>query len=222
MKINIFVLHYEKEGLTTACLNSLAPQAKMLSAGLFVIDNGSPVPFRGGGAKIIRHGQNLFLIEAFNRAMQENPADVYMCVANDTLARPGMVERLADALRDRTVGIVAPGTNDMGAGVLYVPLPGRHASVETRHVDNTCWAFRRDLVKQIGWPDCTGHTHRACWSSNQDFCYRARQGGFRVMAVRGAYVNHAHNGGQDAAAAQAGRDWLIRKWGIEKAQEIWA
>jgi GT2 family glycosyltransferase len=223
MHTNIFVLHYQKDMVTAACLNSLIPQVKLLSgAELFVIDNGSPRRFVQVGPKIIRFEYNLFLIEAFNRAMQTHPADVYICVANDTIAHPGTIEKMVMALRNPEVGIVAAGTNDSGAGCLFVPGPGRWSSVEATHVDNTFWGFRRDLTKQIGWPDCAEHHHRACWASNQDYCYRARQAGFKVMAVRSAYVEHAHIGGQDAVAEQAGRDWLIHKWGEEKAREVWA
>jgi hypothetical protein len=89
------------------------------------------------------------------------------------------------------------------------------------HVDNTVWGWRHDLIDAIGYPDCEGHTHRACWASNQDYCYRARRAGYRVLGVLGAYVRHAHHGGQDMVAYQAGRDWLAKKWG-KVASEVWA
>lgn len=220
MKIHIFVMHYEDTVKTMWCVQSLLPQAKLLGAQIFVIDNGSSIPAFFAGAQTIRHPKNLFLIRAFNEVMQANPADMYLSMANDTVAATGMLTKLVGALRNREVGIVSPGTDDQGAGVLWVPQPGDWPSVETNHVDNTCWAWRHDLVKAIGWPDCDGHKHRACWASNQDYCYRARRAGYKVLAVRGAFYHHAHHGGQDAQAAKAGRDWLVWKWGEQKAKEI--
>ena len=222
MNLRIFVLHYANDELTNECLRALVGDAEAVNYGrVTVIDNGSPVPFAGIWDDVIRFDENLHLIEAFNRAMQQNPADAYICMANDTKPAPGMVGKLLAALDDPSVGIVAPGTNDIGAGMLWVPYPSDWAPMDTSNVDNTCWSFRQDLVDKIGWPDCEGHSHRANWAANQDFCFRARMEGYRVVGVRGAYIEHAHNGGSDIDAWKAGRDWLVMKWG-EKAQEVWA
>lgn len=223
MKLHVFVLHYEKDAVTHACVSSLWEQVTQLEgAALFVIDNGSPTPYVPSGEPVIRLRKNAFLIDAFNKAIERKPADAYLCVTNDTLAGEGMVRRLYDALQNPAAGVVAPGTNDMGAGVLCVgdaPRPELE-TLSVRDVDNTCWGFRQDVIEQVGTPDCTGHTHRACWASNADFCYRVRRMGYEVQAVRGAYIRHAHHGGQDEEARAAGWAWLRSKWGAE-AKHIW-
>lgn len=223
LSTHIFVLHYEKIDVTLKCLDALiADPAFGIDFKVIVIDNGSgeaTVPWE----ETVGLVENFPLIRAFNLGMQAYPAENYVCLTNDTIPAVGMVGKLVDALNDPQVGIVAPGTNDMGSGILFVgdqPIPD-FESVETSHVDNVCWAFRHDFVEQVGWPDCEGHTHRACWSSNQDYCYRARQAGYKVLAVRGAYLWHAHMGGSDSEAWRAGRDWLERKWGDE-ARFVWA
>lgn len=216
--MTIFVLHHAKDDVTNACLASLIDQGPIL-----VIDNGSPIPFvpAHGNITVMRNEQNLHLIDAFNRAMQAHPDDWYLAVTNDTKASPGMVDKLLAALHDPAIGIVSGGTNDRGAGALYAPHPGDWPSIDMPHVDNTIWGWPHDLVEAIGWPDCAGHTHIGCWGSNQDYCYRARRAGYRVVGVRSAYYWHAHDGGQDVEAWQAGRDWLQQKWG-DKAPEVWA
>ena len=226
--IHCFVLHYEDRVKTSRCLVALLYDIALMQPGVrvFAIDNGSPNPLPelfGSSVHVIRHKENLPLIEAFNRAMEAAPANYYVCITNDTRPTPGMVKTLVTALKAQNVGIVAPGTNDQGAGILFTGDGPDKAMpiVETNHVDNTCWAWRHDLVKAIGWPDCEGHPHRANWASNRDYCYRARQAGYKVLAVRGAHIWHAHNGGQDAVADAAGREWLQGKWG-DKFAEVWA
>ena len=217
-RVNVFVLHYEDQAKTEECLTDMLGGNGGADTHFFVIDNGSHKPFQGGKwlteVRVVVYQQNLPLIEAFNRAMRDNPADVYVCMANDTHMWPGTLRRMVRELDDPAVGIVAPGTNDSGVGLLWVgnkPQPNE-PTLSVPDVDNTCWAFTQRLVDAIGWPDCTGHTHRACWGSNRDYCFRARQAGFEVLAVRGAFIWHAHNGGQDMVADQAGREWLSRKY----------
>lgn len=213
----IFLLHWTHDAVTNNCLKHLQPQGAVI-----VIDNGSPALFAPASpVAVLRLPENYPIITAFNYAMRLYPSEDYICVTNDTEPAPDMVSKLLAALDDPEVGIVAPGTNDTGAGVLHVSEPGDHPSVLATGVDNTTWAWRHDLIAKIGYPDCEGHTHRACWASNQDYCYRARKAGYKVLAVRGAYTKHAHMGGQDTVAWQAGRDWLVRKWGDEAAQ-VWA
>ncbi len=209
----IFVLHYAKDDVTNRCLESLRGQGRIV-----VIDNGSPVEYSPPPwvDVLIRHTQNRPLIEAFNSALFAYYDDEYYCITNDTVASPGMIARLSEILDDPTVGIVAPGTNDRGAGCLWRPEPNGktgYPDLVTGHVDNTAWGWRHDLLAAIGYPDCEGHTHRACWGSNQDFCYRARQAGYKVVAALSTYVWHAHDGGLDGVADQAGIEWLKRKWG---------
>lgn len=232
MRIGVFILHYEKQDVTDRCLDAvLADAAGVPNAHVFVIDNGSPTPYVRPNftfasdvpLTLLRFEQNEYLIKAFNRAMGEYPCGIYVCMANDTKPRQGMLAKLAAALADPKVGVVAPGTNDRGAGILNVPYPANDwETVETRHVDNTCWAFRYDVAERVGFPSCEGHVHRACWASNQEFCYRVRQAGYKVLAVRAAYIWHAHDGGQDTEAFSAGREWLMRMYGAAKAAEIWA
>lgn len=220
--VNVFVLHWEHDDVTNTCVASWMPECQRHGARLIVIDNGSRKPYHTNLAvEVVRHERNLFLIEAFNRVMQDNPAGVYVACTNDTKIGRGSLGILLEALGDRKIGVVAPGTNDQGAGVLTVTeATPANTRQYTGHVDNTCWAWRHDVVEAVGWPDCVGHTHRACWASNQDFCYRVRMAGYRVLAVRDAFLWHAHDGGMDTEAWQAGRRWLELKWG-EKAAEVW-
>jgi GT2 family glycosyltransferase len=223
MTATVFVLHYENTATTDKCIDSILRSTGLAALpNIVVIDNGSPTPYYDV-VRVRRLDENLHLIPAFNTVMQEYPSDIYICANNDTLWAPWTLSALLDVLENyEDVGIVAPGTNDRGAGILTVDRPDPALPAEiTAHVDNCVWGWTQALVNAIGWPDSEGHTHRANWASNQDYCYRARTAGFDNIAVRGAYVEHAHDGGQDMAAWQAGHDWLALKYGAE-ADKVWA
>lgn len=207
--MTIYILHWTHNAVTETCIRSLLGQGEIL-----VIDNGSPVPFATKmPVKVMRLEENLFMIAAFNVAMQMFPSDYYFCITNDTKAAPYYIDKLTEELDNPEVGIVAGGTNDRGAGALYVAWPGEWPTIDMEHVDNTGWGWRHDLVEKIGYPDCVGHTHRACWFSNQDYALRAHKAGYKVRGVLSAYIWHAHDGGQDYAAWKAGKDWFDEKWG---------
>ena len=233
MNIGAFVLHWEDgdgEGIrkTRDCLASLQADVWNVDhVAITVIDNGSVKPWPKGfdsNVRVKRHEQNLHLIPAFNLAMQEREYDVYVCITNDTRAASGMIRNLVYWLQRPRIGVVAPGTNDKGAGALFTGEGPDFDKpfVYLPHVDNTVWAWTDEVVRKVGWPDATGHTHRANWACNRDFCYRARMSGFVVGAARNAYVWHAHMGGEDAVADAAGREWLLQRWGEELFPEVWS
>jgi cephalosporin hydroxylase len=60
----------------------------------------------------------------------------------------------------------------------------------TRHVDNCAWAFSQRLIDDIGLPD--GAFPGAGWGANLDYCYRAREAGWLVVAARGSFISHRH------------------------------
>jgi len=212
MNVTVFVLHYEKDSYTNNCVASVAGRG----ARVIVIDNASPTPYAPpDGVEVMRYMQNFPLIQSFNGAILLHPADCYFCLNNDTVAHPEMIGRLVAELHDPTVGIVAPGSSDKGTGILHVPYPSAvWETFEAMNVDNHAWGWRHDFMEKVGMPDAANHSHRACWASNRDYCYRARKAGYRVMAVRSAYVLH-FGGDYNEEADQAGRDWLWNKWGVE-------
>lgn len=211
---------------TISCLKSLA---RSIEEGQVektaVIDNG-PVKAPEGvfegilpervSFQRVTPPEPLSIIKAFNFAIGalSFPFDAVFCVTNDTISHPGVFAKLLSALSDPSVGIVAPGMNDRGAGVLFVPQPGNWLTLETSHVDNTFWGFRRDLVEAIGLPDDEGNAHWGSWYSNRDYCLRARRAGYSVQAVRSAYVRHEHDGGLNIVAELAGAYWFEKKWGF--------
>lgn len=215
--MTVFILHYANDALTNACAREWMQQGPSL-----VIDNGSPVPYVPDcGVQVMRLEHNLNLIDANNAAAKVHLSDWYLFPNNDVFPEKGCLAKLLRRFEDTEVGIVAPGSSDTGAGVLYVPYPDDALpDVATYNVDNHCWMFTQDVIDEIGYPDAEGHTHRACWYANKLYCWKARHAGYKVVAVRSAYVEHRRAKGYDYEADMAGRRWIKERLGA-RVQEAW-
>ena len=224
-QMNIFILHYQDDETTNACIASLLPQlGEDYTRRLTVVDDGSPTayrcPFSPEDVFNYRLEKNLFMIPAFALAMRTFPAEVYGLLNNDLRCNLGMVDTINDCFDDPDVGIVAPGSSDAGTGILYVPGPGAWGNVETTQVDNHCMFINHALVEDIGYPEVDGHTNLFCWAWNKYYCWQARQAGYKVIAARNAYVEHLHRGGYNAEADKAGQAWLKARLG-DRWMEAW-
>ncbi len=216
---NIMILHFTDNATTDQCIASLLPQCAAVGSEIIVIDDGSPSPFvTEYPVKIVRFEQNLHLVPAFSKAMQMLPATIYGMLNNDLICHPDMLATVLAQFDDPAVGIVAPGSSDKGTGVLYVPCPGKWGNVVAQHIDNHAMFCSHDLIEEIGYPECDGHTDFKNWYWNRAFCYLARKSGYKVIAARDAYVEHL-GGGYNAEADAAGLAWITARLG-DKTQEV--
>lgn len=217
MTIGIYILHYQDDATTDACVAAFDRAVFDEVPTIVVIDNGSTEPYipNAEGVQVVRLDENIPVVAAWNEGMKRHPADVYLVANNDAMPTFDCVEKLVEALEDISIGIVAAGTSDTSVGAMHVPQPDAAlTSIDMNHVDGHLWGWRADLVEQIGYPDAEGHTHQMCWGSNRDYCFRARQEGYRVVCVRSAFVDHQRHETYDRAEADAaGHAWLRAKWG---------
>lgn len=215
--MTVYILHYANNSLTNACLAAWLEQ----TVNIVVIDNGSPLPYvPAREVRVVRLEQNLHLIPANNAGMTAQPSGWYFCVNNDVFPAPGCLKRMLDVFTDPDIGIAAPGSSDMNAGILHVAPGQPREDVVTRHVDNHAIMFTSDVVDEIGLPDAEGHPHRANWYANKLYCYKARKAGYKVLAVRSAFVDHRRDSGYDETADRLGQEWIKARLGAQ-LQEAW-
>jgi GT2 family glycosyltransferase len=208
-----FILHYADNAMTDQCIASLLPQCAAVSAEIIVIDDGSPSKYvTEYPVTVVRHEQNLHLVPAFMKVVKQYPASVYGLLNNDLICHPDMLATVLTQFDDPDVGIVAPGSSDQGAGVLYVPHPGPWGNVVARHIDNHAIFIHHQVFEDIGMDECEDFTERKCWYWNRWLCYLARKSGYKVIAARDAYVDHL-GGGYNAEADAAGLAWLKSRLG---------
>lgn len=239
MRTNIFVKHYRFVNLTTTCIQSIFEHTARGDWTLTVLDASKDFPAEWivetptRGLCLVRTiPSETDLIASFNAAIRQFPAEFYLCLNNDIIVAPQWLEAMETCLqRNPRIGIVAPLYDQADGGWLHfaaphpsepewktylsenLAQPGTYRILP--HVDNCAWGFTQTLVERIGLPD--ERFKGAGWGANLDFCWRARQVGFLVVASDGSFVHHGHRmtyGKLDpdyAVKATAERDRVLRE-----------
>lgn len=175
---------------------------------LIVVDNGS----RDGTVEYCLE-ENIFLLSlpantgfpaACNLGMKAARGDSLLLLNNDVFVSPRWLSNLKRALySSRDVGIVGPVTNYASGiqqvRVNYSNLEGYLLEAEERnHSDparwrevkrivGLCFLFKREVMDAVGFLDesfSPGHYE------DDDYCYRARMSGFRLLAAGDVLVHH--------------------------------
>ncbi|MEK3731485.1 MULTISPECIES: glycosyltransferase family 2 protein [Paenibacillus] len=175
---------------------------------IIVVDNGS---HDGTGAyctqeklTLISLPHNLGFPAACNWGMRAARGDNLLLLNNDVYVSPRWLSGLIDALySSEDVGIVGPVTN-YASGIQQVEVgysdlagfvseadrrnaPGAQDWREVRRIVGLCYLFKRSVMERIGWLDelySPGHYE------DDDYCYRARLAGFRLLVANHVLVHH--------------------------------
>lgn len=240
MRTRILIKHFRRSNLTDPCVLSTVSAALRLDDWQLMVLDGSHAeqPYRLPWSAEVSFPVSIQsvpidagLIASFNPFMRE--ADFYVCLNNDTVLHPRCLIGMEQVVRTHPeVGIIAPLYDDPGGGWLYREPPratpgtiGWRDVLESRlapsgawlsvpHVDNCGWGIAQRLIEAIGLPDEA--FQGAGWGSNLDYCYRARQAGFRVAVSLGSYLHHvgAATYGEDPdyrRNAERARDAALRQ-----------
>ena len=173
---------------------------------VIIVDNGSDPPLRmptGGGVKVIRNESNLGFPVAVNQGIRASSGHMIALANNDVIVTPGALDRLCE-WADCDFDIVGPVTN-FAAGMQRVTLPvyesieeldaqaeiyskaNKGRFEEVNWVIGFCMVFKRFVYDAIGpfdeslWP---------CSGEEIDFCFRAREAGYRAAIAMDTYVHH--------------------------------
>ena len=166
---------------------------------IIVVDNGSSPPIEGSS---LRYNENRGFPVAVNEGIRMAKGE-YICVLNnDVIVTPGWASNLLSHLD--TYAIVAPMCNYCAgkqitqikiyydkAG-LYEQAILFHEQRKGMHLDvnwiiGFCFMFKKSLYDEIGefdeslWP---------CSGEEIDFCYRAKEKGYKVGIIQDVYLHH--------------------------------
>ncbi|NQX69332.1 glycosyltransferase family 2 protein [Paenibacillus alba] len=170
---------------------------------------------------------------ACNYGLHIATGNALMLLNNDTIVTPNWLDNMLRALySSEDIGMVGPVTNyasgkqqiqepftniaDMAAQY-NVPNPALWQ--ESTRLVGICLLFKREMLDKIGFMDerfSPGHYE------DDDMCYRARLGGFRLLITGDCFIFHHgsasfHKKGQEAVQAllQLNRQKFIDKWGVD-------
>jgi len=208
--VSIIVPVYNNLEITKDCIRSIINNT-IGDFEIIIIDNGSnppvPVNFSCREGKIyfpiiIRNKTNLGFPVAVNQGIKASLGDVIVLLNNDVIVTQNWLSLLMSQLNK--FDIVGPVTNYC-AGLQQVSISTytnedelnssasdwqtKHSgqSQEVNFVIGFCMAFKRSLYDEIGkfdeslWP---------CSGEEIDFCYRARQAGYKIGIAKDCYVHH--------------------------------
>ncbi len=217
--VSVIIPLWNGEKWIRPCLTALTRQAEAAAFALevIVVDNGSQDSAPDSIAKafpavhLIRNGQNRGFAGGCNVGLAEATGDVLVLLNQDTVVQPGWLAGLVAAVDQPGVGVagslalLADGvTIQHAGGVVDLPLGiARHAGygqaldsrwqsgADVRFVTGASLAMRREVLEAIGpldedfWPG---------YYEDVDFCWRARDAGYRIRYSPDSVLTHAESG----------------------------
>lgn len=192
------------------CLDSLQRCHGLISE-VVVVDDNSPddapdVVERYPFARLVRNPENLGFAATCNRGVSEAGGEVVVLLNSDTIMpRVGLIRLVESLGQGGTVAAAGPRSNYVGhfqrTGVTYTQKSGIELFAEdfaSREVDDAetdmlvgfCLAVKRSVWNEVG-PFDTGFG--IGMFEDNDFCYRLRRAGYRLLIANRAFVHHQGN-----------------------------
>ncbi len=202
---SVIIVNWNGGAALGACVASVAAATRGRDVEVIVVDNASTdgsaeeAAGKHAGARLIRNPENVGFARGANRGISEAGSDVYLLLNPDAeISAEALDDLLAMVKEDGRVGIVGCGSVDAQgreAPGFEMSFPGqRGKSVAQREgkgrdvawVSGACLATRRGMVDEIGPLDGSFFMYY----EDVDWCYRARQAGWRVVTLPGVTIRH--------------------------------
>jgi len=207
---SVVIVAYHAGEALERCLASLAGQGQLE---VLVVDNGGGGPElhsaeRADGVEVLRPGRNLGFAGGCNAGAAAARGDVLVFVNPDTVAEPGTVAALVDALADPAVGIAMPRLRlldepellNSGGNVVHVtgiswaggyrePASEVRKRAEIPYASGAALAIQAALFRELG-----GFTDALfMYQEDLELGWKARMRGLRVVVVPEANVLHDYD-----------------------------
>jgi GT2 family glycosyltransferase len=199
---------YNQVAFTRACLASIAEHTRAAHETI-VVDNASSdgtseylerLSRDGSDLRVITNEANQGFTLAANQGMRAATGDYVVLLNNDTTVTPGWLTGLLHvAESDERIGIVGPrimkpetglvqtigGLIFRKGGVQAPPgqgmppdSPELQCPFEVQYVEGSCMLIKRAVIDAIGYLD---ESFAPAYYEDTDYCFRAREAGFRVL-----------------------------------------
>ncbi|MEK4512546.1 glycosyltransferase family 2 protein [Paenibacillus anaericanus] len=241
---SIIIPSYNGLHLLTTCIEAIRHHT-LEPIEIIIVDNGSS---DGTAEYCLREGLILVSLPrntgfpiACNKGLAIASGDQLLLLNNDVIVSPRWLSNMLLALDSADdVGIVGPVTNYIsGRQQVEVTWIGMEGFVEVaerynvsdpvkwqdvQRIVGMCFLFKRSLLGSIGMLDerfSPGHYE------DDDYCYRARQQGYRLLISGDTLVYHAGSASFKVnfpdgwnSLMERNRELFIAKWGVNPLQFI--
>lgn len=212
--VSIVILSYnDYPGTTGLCLDSLSADPSFKTWDVIVVDNASDAATREAllkaqtqfpSVRFVLNERNVGYAAGNNIGMRMATGEVVILLNSDTIAPPGMIDRLAAhfAGNDK-VGMIGPVTNAAGnEQAIYVPATsieakieqglryansGGHELLSTYRMDFHCVAISRAAMTATGPLD---EEFGRGYYEDFDYSLRVKQAGFELKVAEDVYIYH--------------------------------
>ncbi|MBD0381613.1 glycosyltransferase family 2 protein [Paenibacillus sedimenti] len=236
MITSIIIPTYNEKTLLRDCIYSIR-QHTDVPYEIIVVDNGSTdgtlefllqeeIPF------VSFYGNRGFPA-ACNAGMKLSKGSAILLLNNDVLLTPNWLRHMLDCLyHQEDIGIVGPMSNYASGRQkiqeAYTNLDDmtrkyngqkKGTYIEVRRLIGFCFLFKREVMQKIGLLDerfSPGHYE------DDDYCYRARQAGYRLMIAEDTFIFHYGSASfgkkskdQFRQIVERSRELFMEKWGVD-------
>lgn len=203
-EVSVVIVNWNSGETLGRCLGSVAEATRGIRAEVLVVDNassdGSAEKMAGeSGARLIRNRENVGFARAANRGLSEAKGEVFLLLNPDAEIGAKALGALLRLMREEgQIGIAGCGSVDSAgkeAPGYEMSFPGqRGVAVAQREsqgrdvawVSGACLAARGEMVEEIGRLD----EGFFMYCEDVDWCWRAREAGWRVVTVPGVTIRH--------------------------------
>jgi GT2 family glycosyltransferase len=235
-RISIIIPSFNGRQLLEDCIYSIK-QYTDIPYEIIVVDNGSndgTTDFcRQEGIIFVSLPENKGFPAACNIGLKVASGDTLLLLNNDVLVTPHLLSNMMNCLySSEDIGIVGPLTN-YASGKQQIEMPfdnttdvaeqfnqiNREKWQPVERIVGLCFLFKRELMERNGLLDeqfTPGHYE------DDDYCYRARLAGYRLMIACDAFIYHLGSSSFGKQDQQAVKDLLARnhqkfmdKWGVD-------
>jgi GT2 family glycosyltransferase len=229
-KVSIVIVNYNKRELLAECLKSLKDKTEYGNYRVIIVDNGSKdgsvdmIRAKFSWVDLIENKGNLGFSQANNvgikYALKKHHPDFILLLNNDTkIVQSTWLKNLVrEATSDERIGIVGcKFLNPDGSvqyshwrykpvGVEYLPVDKLREDVEVDYVGGACILIKTEVVNKIGLLD---EKFSPVFYEETDYCFRARQSGFKVIFTPKCEV--IHYGGATVKEARHFFNFVFRR-----------
>ncbi|MFH1239731.1 MAG: glycosyltransferase family 2 protein [Candidatus Diapherotrites archaeon] len=209
-RVSIIVLNWNGKQWMEKCLSSIKKNTTYPDYEVIVVDNGSKdgsvellekLKTKGYIDVLIKNSENMGFAYANNQGFAKARGNYYFMLNNDTLVTKDWLKNAVRVLESNS-RIAAVGSKLIQEADYDAKEYDIKPDVEKQTTCGAAMLMRKDVTDKIGILDAENFS--PIYGEETDWCYRARNAGFKIMETDSSRVVHL---GSVDTKRQTGKEW---------------